>query len=296
MRRSFIKCDRVDRPQEHEGDRRRHRARMSLILGAVLLLGVGGAGLATAQELRVESRSRVFDFGPGLVEDSSELDGMDPRGLMTGSSVSEFGDNAGATTTGEVAAGYGYLRGRSLTEEAYTLLTGSVGTLAEAEYFDLAIINRPGMTGEPGTRTALISIVQADSGVTGTDDDSSGIFANASVALRIASEQRNFSGSWGTDSSTDDFPSKPLVVSFDFVYGQPFEISGRIRMNTGLAADGGSASGTALAQFPASIHWMGITDLAEDEQVTGMIDWSQPAPVITNDNVFQDRFETAPEK
>jgi len=284
---------RVDLPEDETSNRRRRRARRSVIFGALLISGVGAAGPAPAQELRVLSDSSIFDSGLGLVEDSSELDGMDPQGLMTDTSLSEFGENAGGTTTGEVAAGYGYLRGRSFLDEGYALLFGSAGTRVEAEYSDGVVIDRPGMTGEPGNRTALISIVQAESGVTGSDDSSSSLVAFASVALTIANQQRSFSGSWRTDSSTDDFPDEPLAVSFDFVYGQPFTISGRIVLNTSVGADGGSASGTALAQFPASIHWMGMTDLAEDETLTGTIDWSQPAPVITADGVFRDRFETA---
>jgi len=250
----------------------------SVFVSVGLALGVFVAG-ASGQMLTANAQSQMFD----LLDDFFRLDvdnrtGASSDGLVAGTWFSVAPPNVGGVTTARAAVGFGYFGGVARVQ-GYANVQGSVTSSAGGTFTDTVVINAPGMQGQMGTRTALLSFV-TQSGVSGFDDGGSNVSAFASVTVQVSNASVSYGGDWTLQKAYSEFPIDVVELEFDFVYGTPFTVSGSMGLFAVISSDGGSAQGIAQAAFPGSFRWLGISDLAADETVDGSIDWSKAAPII----------------
>lgn len=231
------------------------------------------------------------------------LPGLENRPFIAaGDNLSGSVFSAGGPLGASALASYGYLRAETnvggvsgvgfagVTTHQYS---GDLRATSIARFEDEITINAPGMAGGAGFFTAHFGFqpyAVVDGFVLPEGPGSqfnARLLALAHASWIIGNQSDNYQFrtqivNTGTET-VNTFPDEELQVQVAFTYGVPFDISFRINAHSrAIANANGFAQGRAIAGFPSSMHWLGMSDLAPDASVTsasGAIDWRQATPL-----------------
>lgn len=245
---------------------------------AAAMVAVGALALATpaqGQWLEVDQRIEitVFDSENGwqIHEESLNVNSQTPM-LLHGSIGTSFGGSGGwaeGIAVGNV--NFGYMNGVATVNGHFDAsIGGQIRNRSSLTFVDQVIINAPGMAGQVGTFSPRVEV--------NLGGGTSGMFANYAFWSEIGQVFDVFFGEWNPNGFFGDPPPELYSPTIEFVYGQPF----LIRMGVDLFAQGEAPflSGGAFAVLPGSLHWQGISGLADGAYVElGVINWIQPAGI-----------------
>ena len=196
----------------------------------------------------------------------------------------------GGTTQAGAIVGPGYIRVGSETRGFAN--AGVVSSAATAGFSDSFVIDVPSLRGVPAVSLARIGIVY-DEFLQGSVAGVGNMRASADLDVFLGNSSEYFFrqvslSSGGGFEEAGEMP-REIVVPFSYVIGQPIDVSIGVSVVTTISSQpllGGVpgvdhfAQGTAFANFPTSIHWLGLEGLPEGATVRGSFDWSGPAAVV----------------
>ncbi len=182
----------------------------------------------------------------------------------------------GAFAIGEVAPGY--LAGGAGVSGAFEC-EKAVDAKVELLSIDRTVtIAVPGETGPITVRPVLLLEVVGGATEGGSGFGSFG--SSYTYTLGVAGSEWTYSGLWSAGGFAGDTPPglvtlDPVTVTLD----EPFTITKQSIVSAWGAQTGGPLVGWAFVDLRNTAQWQGFADLPPNAIVSGVIDWSQPAPI-----------------